>query len=294
MQTLRKLSSKKGKFEGLQLGEVVSKNINKLDSPKDAPKVTQVITHSNTIASNKNKETANKRAEQVAQAIQKRHDYYSIKKMLPKEPEVTSPIISIKLVKNESSKAEKKRSVVKPKLVSDSKRRQVSFTIPSKREDEKPRLVSPTLKEVKQIMTGKVSKPVSKAVSPVTKTVSPKAVSPVTKTVSPKPVSPVSPVTKTVSPKAVSHVSKTVSSKVEPASKKSETIQKRQRSPSPSRISYKTIEVRTILDNYEISSPPYITDYRYKTLKKHIHLYNNLPHAVDKIILASISQNITF
>jgi hypothetical protein len=264
MQTLRKLSSKKGKFEGLQLGEVVSKNINKIESPKDAPKVTQVITHSNTISSsNKNKESVNKRAEQVAHAIQKRHDYYNIKKMLPKEQDVTSPIISIKLVKNESQKIDKKKSDIKPRLVSESKRRQVSFKVPVKKTEEKPRLVSPSIKEVQKIMKDNRQKVASPS---ITKNV-------ITQLVPKKESSPT--------------VSKRISS---PQPK----IEKRQRSPSPSKMRYKTIEVRTILDNYEYPISPYITDSRYKVIKKYINIYKNMPHAVDKILLASISSNVTF
>jgi hypothetical protein len=148
----------------------------------------------------------------------------------------------------------------------------VSFSIPYKKDEEKPRLVSPTLKEVKHIMTTKKEE-YNNITSKKNKTVST-----VTKVISPKPVSPISQVSHTESPK--------VDSKI--------TIQKRQRSPSPSKIRYKTIEVRTILENYENPDAPYITDYRYKTIKKYIHLYKNMPHAVDKIILSSISSNITF
>jgi hypothetical protein len=279
MQTLRKLSSKKGKFEGLQLGEVVSKNINKIESPKDAPKVTQVITHSNTISSsNKNKESVNKRAEQVAHAIQKRHDYYNIKKMLPKEQDVTSPIISIKLVKNESPKIEKKRSDVKPRLVSESKRRQVSFSIPNKKVEEKPRLVSPSIKEVQKIIKDNKHKIASPIISK--KELSP---TPTKKIASPSP---------TKKESSLSVPTKKIASPTVP--KTITKIEKRQRSPSPSRMRYKTVEVRTILDNYEYPVSPYITDARYKVIKKYINIYKNMPHAVDKILLASISSNISF
>jgi hypothetical protein len=151
MQTLRKLSSKKGKFEGIQLGEVVSKNRNdnKYNQLKETKSVmsphhniSHVITHTEPSSSIKgNKENITKRAEKVVSAIQKRYD--NNKKIVPKEHDIQSPIISIKLVKNESPKYEKKITPIKPKLVSPTQKK-VSF---EKKDTTqiKPKLVSPIL-----------------------------------------------------------------------------------------------------------------------------------------------------
>jgi hypothetical protein len=141
MQTLRKLSSKKSKFEGLQLGEVVSKN--KYDNSRYS--ISNVITHTEPIVSS-NKISTNKRAEKIVNAIQKRYDNTNTKKLLNKEPDIQSPIISIKLVRNENLKNEKKVSQIKPKLASPTplnKTKTISFDKKFVVSPIKPKLISP-------------------------------------------------------------------------------------------------------------------------------------------------------
>jgi hypothetical protein len=163
--TLKKLSSKKGKFEGIQLGEVVSKNRN-----DNTHNISHVITHTEPSRSIKgDKENITKRAEKVVNAIQKRYD--NNKKLQTKENDIQSPIISIKLVKNENEKLIKKITPVKPKLVSPTQKivsfekkeipqikpRLVSFDN-KQRSQTKPKLVSPV--PIKSIIK-KTSSPIS-------------------------------------------------------------------------------------------------------------------------------------
>ena len=159
MQTLRKLSSKKGKFEGIQLGEVVSKHKN-----DNNHNISHVITHTEPSHSIKgNKENATKRAEKVVSAIQKRYD--NSKKNINKETDIQSPIISIKLVKNEITKPDKRPSPIKPKLVSPMPKK-VSFEKKSLSQI-KPKLISPVIKDSKRITSS--TKP--KLISPTSKEV---------------------------------------------------------------------------------------------------------------------------
>lgn len=156
--TLKKLSSKKGKFEGIQLGEVVSKNNHN---------ISHVITHTEPSRSIKeNKENITKRAEKVVSAIQKRYD--NNKKLPSKEQDVQSPIISIKLVKNDSHKNDKKVTPVKPKLVSP-----IQKTVSFQKKDIpqiRPKLVSPipTKSIIKKISSPSPTKKISQLSNKIT------------------------------------------------------------------------------------------------------------------------------
>jgi hypothetical protein len=241
--TLKKLSSKKGKFEGIQLGEVVSKNRN-----DNIHNISHVITHTEPSRSIKgDKENITKRAEKVVNAIQKRYD--NNKKLPTKDTDIQSPIISIKLVKNDNDKPIKKITPVKPKLVSPTQKI-VSF---EKKEIPQinPKLVSFDNKQRSQ------NKP---------------------KVVSPVPIKSI--IKKTSSPITTKRVSS--------ASNKNNKIF------IPSVIKYNTLEVRTILSNYEYPKQPYINDYRYKIYTQYYNIYHNMRNLVDRFLLTNLSRNIHF
>jgi hypothetical protein len=262
--TLRKLSSKKGKFDGIQLGEVVSKNrpdsYNKSVLPKETKgtynqhNISHVITHTEPSQSIKNhKETASKRAEKVVTAIQKRYD--NNKKMPSKEPDIQSPIISIKLVKNESPKIEKRITPVKPKL-SSPMNKVVSF---EKKEIQqiKPKLISPV--PTKSVLKKYSSPTINKIASPINDRLS--------------------------SNKNSSPINNRLSS-----SKNRRTSHKNNEKPVI--IKYNTYNVRTILSNYEYPKQPYITDYRYKIHTQYYNMYHNMRNFIDRYLLGNLSRNI--
>jgi|LakMenEpi03Aug12_release.lakeMendotaPanAssembly.Ray.scaffolds.fasta_scaffold233830_3 hypothetical protein len=252
--TLKKLSSKKGKFDGIQLGEVVSKNrpdsYNKIVLSKETKNtynqhnISHVITHTEPSQSIKNnKETASKRAEKVVTAIQKRYD--NNKKIPSKEPDIQSPIISIKLVKNESPKIEKRITPIKPKLASQVNK-VVSF---EKKEQQyiKPKLISPVpgksvLKKHSSPNINKISSPTHNKISSSTNN------------------------------RRTSH----------------------KNNEKPVIIKYNTYNVRTILSNYEYPKQPYITDYKYKIYTQYYNTYHNMRNFIDRFLLSNLSRNIKF
>jgi len=253
MQTLRKLSSKKGKFDGLQLGEVVSK------SRQDNHSVTQVVTHTEPKVNKEyTKETVSKKAEQVAHAIQKRHD--TIRKLPPKEVETPSPIISVRLVKNET-KNEKRPSPIKPKLVSPKpsiwKNNDSHET--KKISPIKPKLISPEESKRKRVSFKKdTESPIKKQKlinSPILKS---KGSSPTPSPTLKKPISP-------------------IKNKIEDK----EYI-----------VKYRPVEIRTLISNYEYPTSYKITDKRMKIIMKYISHYERLNNRYDSLILASLTQGI--
>ena len=254
MQTLRKLSSKKGKFDGLQLGEVVSK------SRQENHSITNVVTHTEPKVNKEyTKETVSKKAEQVAQAIQKRYD--NMKKLPPKEIEAPSPIISVRLIKNEV-KNDKRPSPIKPKLISPKNpilnNKQYSDEI-KKISPIKPKLISPIESKRKQVSFKKDTQSPLKKQKIIHNTTSKpkiKSPSPITK----KPYSP-----------------------IKNKSDDKEYI-----------VKYKSIDVRTILSNYEYPQSYKITDKRIKIISKNINHYSRLHNLYDSLILASLTQGIVF
>jgi hypothetical protein len=250
--TLKKLSSKKGKFEGIQLGEVVSKNRN-----DNTHNISHVITHTEPSNSIKdNKEPVSKRAEKVVNAIQKRYD--NNKKMPTKEQDIQSPIISIKLVKNENPKMEKRITPIKPKLASPINK-VVSF---EKKEAPqiKPKLISPSPN--KSVLKKHTSPTINKLSS--------------------------STISKISSP-TINKISSSSNNKIS-SGKNRRTSYKNDDKPVV--IKYNTYEVRTLLSNYEYPKKPYITDYRYKIYTQYYNTYHNMRNFIDRFLLTNLSRGI--
>jgi hypothetical protein len=266
MQTFRKLSSKKGKFDGIQLGEVVSRN--KQDSPNKNSttihtnkepiiqhNISHVITHTEPSHIIKhNKENINKRAEKVVTAIQKRYD--NNKKITPKEPDIQSPIISIKLVKNDNPRIERRVTPIKPKLASPTNK-VVSFE--NKQVSQiKPKLISPVPN--KSVLKRKTSPTISKTIASSINKV------------------PYGSINKIHSHSKLSSVKNKYNS------------QKNNEKSVP--IKYNTFEVRTLLSNYEYPTKPYINDNRYRTYIQYYNIYDNMRSFIDRFILANLSRGI--
>jgi hypothetical protein len=267
MQTLRKLSSKKGKFDGIQLGEVVSKNrtdthnngiqTRDIRGTSNQHNISHVITHTEPSSSIKgNKEPVSKRAEKVVNAIQKRYD--NNKKMPTKEQDIQSPIISIKLVKNENPKMEKRITPIKPKLASPINK-VVSF---EKKEAPqiKPKLISPSPN--KSVLKKHTSPTINKLSS--------------------------STISKISSP-TINKISSSSNNKIS-SGKNRRTSYKNDDKPVV--IKYNTYEVRTLLSNYEYPKKPYITDYRYKIYTQYYNTYHNMRNFIDRFLLTNLSRGI--
>jgi hypothetical protein len=147
-----------------------------------------------------------------------------------------------------------KQSPIKPKLISPKKKIE-SYENKKYISPIKPKLISPLPTKRKRVSFKHIKSPTQ---SPILKTeISPTKTTNLKSTVSP-----------TKSPKNTSVDDK------------------------PYIVKYRTVSVKTILNNYEYPKKFIITEKRFRVISKYINYYSHLDNQYDALILASLSQDI--